>query len=55
MADIFVSYTSSDSEWAFWLGKELEVLGHTPHVHEWEVGAGDDIYAWMETRQIMRS
>jgi hypothetical protein len=44
-----VSYTSSDSEWAFRLGKELAALGDTPHVYEWEVNAGEDIYAWMET------
>jgi TIR domain len=48
VADIFVSYTSSDKEWAFWIGKELEALGHTPHVHEWEIARGRDIYAWME-------
>ena len=50
MADIFVSYTNSDREWAFWIAKELEGLGHTPHIHEWEIGGGDDIYAWMERR-----
>src|SRR5262245_22440126 len=50
MADIFVSYTSSDRDWAFWIAKELEALGHTPHVHEWEIRGGDDIYAWMEQR-----
>ena len=50
VADIFVSYTSSDREWAFWIAKELEELGHSPHVHEWEIGGGDDIYAWMEQR-----
>src|SRR5262252_4048238 len=50
VADIFVSYTSSDRDWAFWTAKELEALGHTPHVHEWEIKAGDDIYAWMEQR-----
>jgi tetratricopeptide (TPR) repeat protein len=50
MADIFVSYTSSDRDWAFWIAKELETLGHTPHIHEWEIKGGDDIYAWMETR-----
>ena len=37
VADIFVSYTSSDRDWAFWIAKELEALGHTPHVHEWEI------------------
>jgi hypothetical protein len=35
---------------AFWIAKELELLGHTPHIHEWELGGGDDIYAWMEQR-----
>jgi hypothetical protein len=33
-----------------WIATELKALGHTPHVHEWEISAGDDIYAWMETR-----
>ena len=50
VADIFISYTSSDRDWAFWIAKELEALGHTPHVHEWEIKGGDDIYAWMEAR-----
>jgi tetratricopeptide (TPR) repeat protein len=50
MAEIFVSYTSSDRDWAFWIAKELEALGHAPRVHEWEIKGGDDIYAWMEQR-----
>jgi tetratricopeptide (TPR) repeat protein len=50
VADIFVSYTSSDRDWAFWIAKELEALGHAPRVHEWEINGGDDIYAWMEAR-----
>jgi tetratricopeptide (TPR) repeat protein len=50
VADIFVSYTSSDRDWAFWIGQELERLGHTAHVHEWQIKGGDDIYAWMEAR-----
>src|SRR5262249_53985685 len=50
MADIFISYTSSDCDWAFWIAKELEALGHTPHIHEWEIKGGDDIYSWMERR-----
>ena len=50
MADIFVSYTKSDRDWAMWIATELKALGHAPHVHEWEIGAGGDIYAWMETR-----
>src|SRR5271157_6404779 len=48
MADIFVSYTKSDRDWAFWIAEELKQLGHTPHIHEWEIKGGDDIYAWME-------
>jgi tetratricopeptide (TPR) repeat protein len=50
MADYFISYTQSDRDWAFWLGKELEGLGHTPHIHEWEIEGGENIYSWMETR-----
>ena len=48
MANIFVSYTNSDREWAFWIANELQTLGHSPHVHEWEIKSGEDIYAWME-------
>ena len=50
MVDIFVSYTSSDSGWAFWIGKELKTLGHVVHIHEWEIPAGGNIVAWMERR-----
>jgi hypothetical protein len=50
VADVFVSYTSSDSKWAFWIGQELEKLGHKPRVHEWEIAAGGNIAAWMEER-----
>jgi hypothetical protein len=50
MGNIFVSYTKSDRDWAFWLATELTELCHTPHIHEWEIGGGEDIYAWMETR-----
>jgi hypothetical protein len=48
MADIFVSYTSSDRNWAFWIGRELEALGHVPHVDDWEIKGSDDTYGWME-------
>jgi TIR domain len=50
MAEIFVSYTSSDREWAEWIGHELIALGHEPHLHGWEVPGGGDIIAWMEER-----
>jgi hypothetical protein len=48
MADIFVSFTSNDRKWAFWIGQELEKLGHVPKIHEWEIPAGGDIPKWME-------
>jgi tetratricopeptide (TPR) repeat protein len=50
VADIFVSYTSSDRDWAFWIGQELEKLGHVAHLHDWEISAGGNIMAWMEER-----
>jgi hypothetical protein len=50
VADIFVSYTSSNRDWAFWIGQELLRLGHTAHLHEWEISGGGDIEAWMEVR-----
>ena len=50
MADIFVSYTSNDRDWAFWIGRELEKLGHAPRIHEWEISAGGDIAKWMDER-----
>jgi hypothetical protein len=34
VADIFVSYTHSDREWAHWIGAELKALGHITHIHE---------------------
>jgi hypothetical protein len=43
VADIFVSYTSSDRDWAFWIGQELLNLGRAPRIHEWEISAGGDI------------
>jgi TIR domain len=48
VADIFVSYTRSDRDWAFWIGQELKKLGHIVHIHEWEIPAGGNIMAWME-------
>src|SRR5262245_48894328 len=48
MANIFVSFTSSDRQWAFWIGQALEKLGHVPHIHDWEISGGGDIAMWME-------
>jgi hypothetical protein len=50
VADIFVSYTSQDKLWAFWIDQELEALGHVPHIHDWKISFGEDIAAWMEER-----
>lgn len=50
MADILISYTSGDRDWAFWIGKELAGLGHSPHIDAWEISGGGDIAAWMEER-----
>jgi len=50
VADIFISYTSADRDWAFWIGHELRDLGHVTHVHDWEVSGGENIMAWMEQR-----
>ena len=50
MADIFISYTSSDREWAYWVGHELESFGHAPRIHDWEISGGGDIAAWMDER-----
>jgi len=50
VADIFVSYTKSDRVKANWIGKELEALGHKPHVHELEIKPGENFYAWMRKR-----
>jgi TIR domain/AAA ATPase domain len=50
VADIFISYTSTDREWAYWIGRELKALDHVPHIHDWEIKGGSDIYSWMEQR-----
>ncbi len=50
VADIFVSFTKSDRQWAHWIAQELTALDHEPHVHDWEIGSGEDIVGWMEKR-----
>jgi hypothetical protein len=50
VTDIFVSYTSTGREWAFWIGQELEKFGHAPHIHEWEISAGGDVAKLMDER-----
>jgi Tfp pilus assembly protein PilF len=50
VADIFVSYTSQDRDWAEWIGQELEKLGHVARIDAWEISGGGDIAAWMDER-----
>jgi hypothetical protein len=47
VADIFISYTASDRRSAVWIANELETLGHTPRIHDFELYGGEDVYAWM--------
>jgi hypothetical protein len=47
---IFVSHTGVDSDWASWLGFELEQIGHAASVDRWELSAGGDIAAWMDEK-----
>jgi len=48
MASVFISYTSRDRDWAFWIAHCLSASGHEPRVHEWEIAGGGDIVAWMD-------
>jgi hypothetical protein len=50
MADIFVSYTSSDKDWAEWIGHALIGLGHAAHLHDWEIEGGASFMQWMIER-----
>jgi hypothetical protein len=50
VANIFVSFTKSDQQWAHWIAQELTELHHEPHVHDWEIGPGEDVVGWMERR-----
>lgn len=54
VADIFVSYTSRDRDWVFWIGQELQVLGHSAHIHDWGSSAGGGVMKWMEERHRRR-
>lgn len=50
MAKIFISYNAKDRTWAQWIGVTLRDNGHTPFVHEWEIGAGENIPHWMNAK-----
>jgi len=45
---LFISYTSEDRAWAHWIGVTLRDNGFVPLVHEWEIGAGENIARWMD-------
>jgi TIR domain len=45
---ILISYSSRDRDWAHWIGVTLRDNGYSPFVHEWEVGAGENIARWMD-------
>jgi hypothetical protein len=47
---IFISYTACDDIWAHWIGTILLENGYEVFVHEWEVGAGENIPLWMNER-----
>jgi tetratricopeptide (TPR) repeat protein len=47
---LFDSYTSADRGWAHWIGWQLKEAGHEAFLHEWEIGAGQNIPRWMEER-----
>jgi hypothetical protein len=47
---IFISYNSKDRTWAQWIGVPLRDNGHVPFVHEWEIGAGQNIPHWMNEK-----
>ena len=40
--DFFVSYVSSNQDWAEWLGTQLEQAGYTVFVEAWDVRPGDN-------------
>jgi hypothetical protein len=48
MAVVFISHRSVDSTVANRLGKDLATLGHTVHLDEWDLHAGDSIVEWMQ-------
>ena len=48
MADIFVSYTSSDAEWAHWIGVELEGWAISLMSMSGRSTPDGDIPRWME-------
>ena len=50
VAKVFISYTSKDRRWAFWIAEALGTLGHVAHVHEWELPPGGNIARWMRER-----
>jgi hypothetical protein len=46
--DFFISYTSSDREWAEWIAMQLENDGYTVFIQAWDFGAGSNFVAEMD-------
>ena len=46
--DFFISHAGPDSEWAEWIGQQLETTGYTVELDVWEWSAGMDFVAAME-------
>jgi TIR domain len=45
--DFFISYTSSDVQWARWISAQLEEAGYTVVVQDWDWGPGSNFVAEM--------
>ena len=50
MADIFVSYTRSDLEWATWTAETAEAAGRTCVLQEWDSLPGTNFVSWIDTQ-----
>lgn len=48
MANLFISHSSKNKEFARTLANDLKVLGHEVWLDEWEIKVGDDIVAKIE-------
>lgn len=48
MANIFISHSSKDKDFVRKLAKDIETLGHTPWLDEWEIKIGDCIASEIE-------
>src|SRR5579862_528920 len=52
MADFFISYTSSDREWAEWIAWQLEEASYTTIIQAWGFGASDNFVHQMQKATV---